>query len=246
MRIYTKEWYNLMQGMGIDDFKKIPDGNYTDSEIDALYQKALKKEIASERRCYNSEPFFLPFDELLTEENFDPEDWIRVIDEEKGIVKHSESAKEVREELEAQYRQEMDAFENRPPFDPAETIQFFEAAYQTKLNYYKEALWLHDASLLSIKKSGKNYIMLVAKDGFWPDDATPYRRVIFHKATVIEKEAGLRVQKLESDTTFLYKEIYRTDTGYEVHMMFWMPKGLAYLTIACEDISFEDGVLFEK
>jgi hypothetical protein len=44
----------------------------------------------------------------------------------------------------------------------------------------------------------------------------------------------------------LYKEIYRTDTGYEVHMMFWLPKGLAYLTIACEDLSFEDGVLFEK
>jgi hypothetical protein len=315
MRFFTKEWYNLMQGIEINDFKKIPDGNYTDAQIDALYQKALKKEIASERRCYNSEPFFLPFDELLTEENFDPEDWIRVIDEEKGIVKHSESAKEVREELEAQYRQEMDAFENRPPFDPAETIQFFETAYQTKLHYYKdalpawmteqvdrrllaldllpesayrryreesrekkkewnqinrtakrtlskqnipenveEALQLHDAALLSLKKSGKNYIMLVAKDGFWPDDATPYRRVIFHKATVIEKEAGLRVQKLESDdegfyrsnTTFLYKEIYRTDTGYEVHMMFWMPKGLAYLTIACEDISFEDGVLFEK
>jgi hypothetical protein len=80
MRFYTKEWYALMQDMGLD-FKKISDGNYTDAEIDALYQKQLKKEIASDRR-------------LLTEENF----------------------------------------------DPAETIQFFETAYQTKLNYYKDAL----------------------------------------------------------------------------------------------------------
>jgi hypothetical protein len=79
-----------------------------------------------------------------------------------------------------------------------------------------ETLRLHDASLLSFKKSGKNYVMLARRDGF-----------------------------CRSNISFLYHEIYRTDTGYEAHMMFWVPKGLAYLTIACADISFEDGVLFE-
>jgi hypothetical protein len=76
---------------------------------------------------------------------------------------------------------------------------------------------------------------------------------VFQQAVVLEKEAGLRVHKLESDedgfyqsnVSFLYHEIYRTDTGYEAHMMFWVPKGLAYLTIACTDIYFKDGVLFE-
>jgi hypothetical protein len=57
MRFYTKEWYALMQDMGLD-FKKISDGNYTDAKIDALYQKQLKKEIASERRFRNSESFW--------------------------------------------------------------------------------------------------------------------------------------------------------------------------------------------
>jgi hypothetical protein len=237
-----------------------------------------------------------------------------VEDEETGVASHPESAQQVRENLEAQHRQAQEEFENRPPFDPAETIQFFETAYQSKLNYYKntlpawmteqvdrrllaldllpesayqryreesrekekewdqinrdakktlskqnipenvaEALWLHDASLLSLKKSGKNYVMLVRRDGLWPDDPTPYRKVVFHQAAVLEKEAGLCVHKLESDedgfyqsnVSFLYHEIYRTDTGYEAHMMFLVSKGLAYLTIACTDISFEDGVLFE-
>jgi hypothetical protein len=313
MRFYTKEWYALMQGMELD-FKKIPDGNYTDAEIEALYQKQLKKEIASDRRSYNSEPFFLPLDELLTEENFDPENWLLVEDEETGAVSHPESAQQIRENLEAQHRKAQEEFENRPPFDPTETIQFFETAYQTKLNYYKdtfpnwmteqvdrrllaldllpesayrryreesrekkkewnqinraakrtlskqnipenvaEALRLHDASLLSFKKSGKNYVMLVRGDGLWADTPTPYRKVVFQQAVVLEKEAGLRVHKLESDedgfyqsnVSFLYHEIYRTDTGYEAHMMFWVPKGLAYLTIACTDIYFKDGVLFE-
>jgi hypothetical protein len=85
MRFYTKEWYALMQGMGLS-FKKIPDGNYT------------------------------------------------------GAVGHPESAQEVREDLEAQYRQALDEFENRPPFDSAETVDFFETSYQTKLNYYKDTL----------------------------------------------------------------------------------------------------------
>jgi hypothetical protein len=314
MRFYTKEWYGLMQGMGLD-FKKIPDGNYTNAEIDALYQKQLKKEIASDRRAYNSEPFFLPLDDLLTEENFDPENWLLVADEEPGAVSRPEGAQEIRETLAAQQRQAQEEFENRPPFDPAETIHFFETAYQSKLNYYKvalpawmtkqvdrrllaldllpesayrryreesrekekqwkqinrdakkalskqtipekvaEALCLHDASLLSLKKSGKNYVMLVRRDGLWPNDPTPYRKVVFHQAAVLEKESGLRVHKLEADedgfsrshVSFLYHEIYSTDAGYEAHMMFWVPKGLAYLTIACTDISFADGVLFER
>jgi hypothetical protein len=313
MRFYTKEWYALMQDTG-SDFKKIPDGNYTDAEIDALYQKQLKKEIASDRRSYNSEPFFLPLDDLITEENFDPEDWLLVADEKTGAVCHPKSAREVRENLEAQRRQAQEEFENRPPFDPAEAIQFFETAYQSKLNYYKdtlptwmteqvdrrilaldllpesayrryreesrekekewnkinrtaektlsgqnipdhaaEAMQLHDASLLSLKKSNKNYVMLVRRDGLWPDGTTPYRKVVFHHAAVLEKEAGLRVRKSEtdedgffrSDISFLYHEIYRTDIGYEAHMMLWVPQGLAYLTIACTDITFEDGVLFE-
>jgi hypothetical protein len=46
-------------------------------------------------------------------------------------------------------------------------------------DHVAESLWLHDAALLSIKKSGKNYVMLVRRDGFWPDDPTPYRKVVY-------------------------------------------------------------------
>jgi hypothetical protein len=267
MRFYTKEWYALMQGMELD-FKKIPDGNYTDAEIEALYQKQLKKEIASDRRSYNSEPFFLPLDDLLTEENFDPAETIQFFETAyqtklnyyKDTIPTWMTEQVDRRLLvldllpESAYRRYREESREKKK----EWNQINRAAKRTlsKQNIPEnvaEALRLHDASLLSFKKSGKNYVMLVRGDGLWSDEPTPYRQVVFHQAVVLEKEAGLRVHKLESDengfyqsnVSFLYHEIYRTDTGYEAHMMFWVPQGLAYLTIACTDIFFEDGVLFE-
>lgn len=109
-------------------------------------------------------------------------------------------------------------------------------------------LQLHDAALLSLRKSHKNYVMTVAKCGTWQDDSIPYRKVIFHDAVVVEKEAGLRPRKRRasernpygSNVAFLYFEVYRMAEGLEVHMMFDTPKGLAYLTVACSRVSFED------
>ncbi len=39
--------------------KKIPDQDYSEAEIKAFYDKALKKMIAEEKKCYNEPPFFL-------------------------------------------------------------------------------------------------------------------------------------------------------------------------------------------
>jgi hypothetical protein len=259
MRFYTKEWYNLMQGMESDDFKKIPDGNYTDAEIDALYQKALKKEIASERRCYNSEPFFLPFDPAETIQFFETAYQTKLHYYKDALPAWMTEQVDRRllaldllpESAYRRYREE--SREKKKEWNQINRAAKRTLSKQNIPENVAEALRLHDASLLSFKKSGKNYVMLVRGDGLWSDEPTPYRQVVFHQAVVLEKEAGLRVHKLESDengfyqsnVSFLYHEIYRTDTGYEAHMMFWVPQGLAYLTIACTDIFFEDGVLFE-
>jgi hypothetical protein len=267
MLFFTKEWYALMQDMELD-FKKIPDGNYTDAEIDALYQKQLKKEIASERKFRNSESFWWSHDELRAEENFDPAETIQYFE-----TAYQTKLKYYKKVLPAWMTEQVDrrllalnllpesAFlryrgeiqENKKEWNKINRAAKRTLSRQNIPDHVAESLRLHDAALLSIKKSGKNYVMLVRRDGLWPDDPTPYRKVVFHQAVVLEKEAGLRVHKLESDEdgfcysniSFLYHEIYRTDTGYEAHMMFWVSKGLAYLTIACADISFEDGVLVE-
>jgi hypothetical protein len=316
MRFYTKEWYNLMQQMDVGtDLKKLPDREYTEADLSALYEKKLKQEIARDRRFYNTDPT-LPlslFDDLLAEEDFDPEDWLTV-NEDTGEVSHPTSPEEVRAELEADARQAREKFEQRPPFDPQETIDNFRQFYQNHLRLIRkvypawlleevnpklmalgyltepaynrfrqekrqqkaqwnkinrqakktlraqqipdeieEAFDLHDAALLSLKQAGKNYQMMVCKDGYWDSEPGPYRRVTFHNATVLEKEDGLRVRKYRdqrkyftSNTSFLYDEIYRTQDGYEVHMMFWTPKDLAYLTIACTEVTYQDGNTFDK
>ena len=46
MRFYTKEWYKLMQHQ--DDtlcMKQLPDKNYSDQEIKALFEKNSKRKL---------------------------------------------------------------------------------------------------------------------------------------------------------------------------------------------------------
>ncbi len=109
-----------------------------------------------------------------------------------------------------------------------------------------EALSLHDASLLSLRKAGNDIVMKVRKDGIWPDDQTPYRRVCFQNGIMIEKEVTARKYLsddfYDSNVAYLYHEIYKIDDGYEIHMMFYTTKGLGYVTLKCTDVRYEDGI----
>lgn len=40
----------------------------------------------------------------------------------------------------------------------------------------------------------------------------------------------------------MYHKIYKKQEGFEVHMMFSTPGDLAYLTVACTDVAYEDGI----
>ena len=110
----------------------------------------------------------------------------------------------------------------------------------------------HDSALLSLRKRGRNYEMLLRKDGGWfGEGVTPYIKIIFTDADLLEREKGLtpRTQMDEDGTLwsnciYLYHEIYSVQDGYEVHMMFAARKRseLAYLTVKCRDICFEDNI----
>ena len=63
MRYYTKEYYTLMMSLGAADlYEPVIDKDYTDEEIEELYQKALDRYIEEERASYD-EPPELDFDE---------------------------------------------------------------------------------------------------------------------------------------------------------------------------------------
>ena len=107
----------------------------------------------------------------------------------------------------------------------------------------------HDASVLAIKKVRSNVELYLKKDGGWPNDTTPYIKLIFKNVRQFDREKGfslrLKLNKwgdLRTGCTYLYDELYRTENGYEVHMMFWTRKALRYLTICSEDIEFEDNI----
>lgn len=134
MRYYTKEWYDLMQHVSYTlGMKKIPDKIYTDEEIQMFYEKKLKKEIAQERKAYNTPPSFEIYEELLAEE-FNPDDWI-VFDEESEEIHILESEEEARIWLENHKKQEMKEFKNRPPFDEKEVKQWVKNLYKNNIRY---------------------------------------------------------------------------------------------------------------
>ena len=57
MRFYTKEYYTLMMNLGMTDmYEPIIEKDYTDDEIEELYQKALDKYIEEERASYDEPP----------------------------------------------------------------------------------------------------------------------------------------------------------------------------------------------
>lgn len=142
MKYFTKEWYNLMQCLDYTIcMKPIKDGAYTDEEIAAMYDKKLKTEIARDRRQYNEPPQFIEMDF----DNAELDDFV-FFEEETGTAKRPQSLEEVKREYEEEKARANEEFVNRPPFDPKETIETFEAVYQGGLEhgYTRFPAWVKD------------------------------------------------------------------------------------------------------
>ena len=64
MRIYTKEYYTLMMSLDVAElYEPVIDKEYSDEEIEELYQKALDRHIEEERADYD-EPPVLDIDDI--------------------------------------------------------------------------------------------------------------------------------------------------------------------------------------
>lgn len=91
MRVYTKEWHELSDFLvTVEDFEPVEDKEYTDAEIEELYQKRLEKYLDDQRemsREYPNDDFFVEkdeiefFEEMYNDSLEDPDEdvpaWIR-------------------------------------------------------------------------------------------------------------------------------------------------------------------------
>lgn len=135
MKYYTKEWYDLMQKLDYTcGMKKIPDKEYSTEEIKVLYDRDLKKEVASSRRMHNTPPDFEWKYELLKPDKFDPENFL-LENRETGELFHPETLEIAKTYIDEECRRVQEKFETRPAFDPSETVAFFEECYHDKLRW---------------------------------------------------------------------------------------------------------------
>ena len=146
MKYFNKEWYELMQKQFMtEEITQIPDKQYSDKEIEELYNKELKKEIEREYEDYNTPPDDSILKELISGKiEFNKEEWI-FIDEENNTVVEPTSKEQVIENLSREYEEEVEEFNNRPPFDEKEVIQEFEELFQGMLENRDEfPKWVYD------------------------------------------------------------------------------------------------------
>lgn len=236
MKFYTKEWYDLMQHLHYTcGVKKIPDKEYSDKEIKKLYYLALKKEVGTIKdfkEGYRIGMRYVPLrysawvlqavDKRLLALDLMPERVYRQLkkEEQKNRRVFQKIGKKAEEILSKQ-----------------EVSEELRASFQ-----------FHDSHLLTLKKVRSNVELCMHNVNGWTE-GTPYVKVVFKKVVLYDREKGFVLRKKqgqdgawESNCQFLYKEIYRTEYGYEVHMLLWAGRKPWYLTIGCEEILIEDNI----
>jgi len=75
MRYHTKEYYTLLMTMGtVDGYEPVVDKEYTEEEIEELYQQALDRYIEEERADYDEPPVIIIDDDDDDDDDLDIEE----------------------------------------------------------------------------------------------------------------------------------------------------------------------------
>lgn len=146
MKYFNKEWYELMQKQFMTDgIKTIAEKEYSDKEIEEMYNKELKKEIERSYEEYNTPPDDSILKELIEGKiEFNPEEWL-FVDEESDTVEKITSKEQVIANLSREYEEELKEFNNRPQFNENEVIEDFKQSYKAMLeikNYLPK--WVYE------------------------------------------------------------------------------------------------------
>ncbi|MCR5010113.1 MAG: DUF4085 domain-containing protein [Clostridia bacterium] len=132
MRYYTKEWYELMQKTELTaGLRKVPDKKYTKKDIDALYEKTLKREMAAEKKAYNTAPDLGYLLDILNDRGFCAEDWV-VTDLKTGKPRTPASMEEVKNFILEEQQAQTEEFEAREPFSEEDFRGMFRDVYEDR------------------------------------------------------------------------------------------------------------------
>lgn len=134
MRYHTKEYYTLMMSLGtVDAYEPVVDREYSDEEIEELYQQALDKYIEEERADYDEPPELLIYEDDENDED----------DEEYEACEDDEEEDED-EVIDIEFI--LDEYVNREPFDENEAAEEFEEMYNDNLEEPDEDLpeWVRE------------------------------------------------------------------------------------------------------
>lgn len=254
MKYYTKEWYELMQNLHyVSGMTVVPDKEYTGEEVQAFYDADLAEEIEHDRRIYEERGAL-----------FDPAETIQCFEEcyqgmqKYGLNRYPEWAQKCldprltalnRMPETVYYRLKTEEDANRAEFDRINEEAQAVLSIQNIPEEIRSVFRFHDECVLALKCRGKDAELYLGYGEELPDGKSPHKKVIFKNVSFIEREKVLVFRKKrnesgfwESDNGYLYDELYRTETGYEVHMLLWSKRDLRYLTIGCGDIQFEDNI----
>lgn len=203
MKIFTKEWHELSDFLGTTEmFEPVIDKEYTDDEIENLYQDMLEKYIQEEQSLYDEPPFFDPdeWKEMFPEDEFDPEDFlIGDIEDENGEVnlRNPASYEELLDYRQREFEQSLLEYEERETFNEEEAAEEFEEDYRDNLEEPDEDIpeWIRasvDKRLLAM------YVL--------PES-------VYKKLRAEEEEVEARFEKLDAEVERLLEEKAKEDEG---------------------------------
>ena len=94
----------------------------------------------------------------------------------------------------------------------------------------RERFGFHDCEVTEFTVGKNDVVMhLDTRGGF-----TNFNMITFATSEIIKQEDHI------VGSTWLYEELYRTENGYEAHMLFWTDAGMSELIICCNDIIIEN------
>lgn len=103
--------------------------------------------------------------------------------------------------------------------------KYYKKAFADGEPPFAEEFNLHDCMVMSCRKSGRDIVVMLDNSAGFTNAA----KVVFRKAEILCQESPLR------GAWWLYDELYKTDGGYELHVMA-CKKELVYFTVKCTDI----------
>ena len=110
------------------------------------------------------------------------------------------------------------------------TFEDYKANMEKQFNNdfpdWLDKFWFHDFTVLSARKLHTNYVINFDID---ETDDWSVRKITLKNAKIIKKEGRI------SGYDWKYDEIYKTDEGYEIHVLLHGKK-LSELIISCDDV----------